>query len=97
MDSGFQILDSSLFTWNLDSAWIPVVRGISLSSIPNSKVHLILQARISWIPDSTRENYLDSVIQIPFIHGSGHNSRDPAEPGQQLRSNDWGRMMEGTR
>ena len=39
MDSGFQVLDSSLCQWNLDSGLAPIVRRIPdpLSCIPDSK------------------------------------------------------------
>ena len=43
MDSGFQVLVSSLCQWNLDSGFrgqIPIVNGIpdSLSCIPDSRI-----------------------------------------------------------
>ena len=67
MDSGFQVLHSSLCQWNLDSGfWIPILSGIPdfLSYILDSKAQdsefhkqnflefWILEAKISQIPES---------------------------------------------
>ena len=59
MDSGFQVLVSSLCQWNLDSGFrgrIPIV-----SEIPDS---------LSCVPDSTRKNFTDS--GIPYTARSVH-------------------------
>ena len=60
-DSGFQVLDSSLCQWNLDSGF-----QMRFSAIPASwTVFWILKPRI---PDSTSKNFPDSRNQIPRLH-----------------------------
>ena len=60
-DSGFQVLDSSLCQWNLDSGF-----QMRFSAIPASwAVFWILKPRI---PDSTSKNFPDSRNQIPRLH-----------------------------
>ena len=60
-DSWFQVLDSSLCQWNLDSGF-----QVRFSVIPGSWAVLwILKPRI---PDSTSKNFSDSTNQIPCLH-----------------------------
>ena len=60
-DSGFQVLDSSLCQWNLDSGF-----QMRFSAIPASwTVFWILKPRI---PDSTSKNFPDSRNQILRLH-----------------------------
>ena len=57
--SRFQVLDSSLCQWNLDSRFHSVVRiQRAILSIPKPR-----------IPDSTSKNFPDSGIQIPLHLG----------------------------
>ena len=78
VDSGFQLVDSSLFQWNLDSGFrIPILSRIpdSLSCIPDSKAldSRFLKEKCSWILESKSKNITDSGIRIP-LHGAKNGS-----------------------
>ena len=62
MDSGFRVLDSSLFQWNFDSRFHSLVGTILDSKALDCGFHI----KFSRIPDPTSKNFPDSGIRIPL-------------------------------
>ena len=74
LDSGFRVLDYSLFQWNLDSRFYSLVGYLSsIYSGFQSPAFRIPWAKFSPIPDPTSKNFPDSRIWIP-LHGAKYFS-----------------------
>ena len=81
VDSGLQILDSSLCEWNLDSGFQSLV-GFR---IPWAVLR-IPQTQFSKIPDSTSKYFTDFRIRIPFNTWGEHSLHGGVNLTTQFRS-----------
>ena len=79
MDSGGQVLDSSLCQWNLDSGFQSLVDSgfLELFSRFQSPGFRIPRVKFSRIPDSKSKNFSDSGLDEAriFLRGFGHRYR----------------------